>query len=215
MPQKLLERIDSIYRYVQRAQQDQDLRSRVCRRQEEVLRVELVGVDQARLFDLNVVVASVVAEALPVCRSLGVSLRVWQAADLPPVPLLVEPMQHTLAGLIDLCLDEERVEALELRTWSELDCVVASVERRVNGAGGDDPHACWRELAPGARLELLVGAQALRALGGALSMRSRGRQLVCRVEIPRGANAMPLGDGHDLSARRPQQVTPEILQLNP
>jgi hypothetical protein len=212
MSLELFDRIETVYRYVQRAQHDLDVRARVVKRQEEMLRVEVVGIEQARLGDLNAVVAQVVAEALPVCRALGVRLRVWQTADMPRVPLLVEPLQHTLAGLIDLCLDDDDVHTLELRTWSELDCVVVGVERRVlsNAAAT----SVWREVNAGDRVELLVGAQALRALGGALSMRSRGHELVCRIEVPRGDSIMPLGECYELPEWRPAVAETHYLNLS-
>lgn len=188
---ELLTRIDAIYRYVKRASEQEHI-DRIGKRQEEMVRTEFLGVDKVKLTDLNTLITAAVADALPLCKRLGVPLRVWQGMALPRVPVLLSPLKHTLSGLIDLCLDDESTERLELRTWGEVDRVVALFERKIPAANVDN-NTHWREIRLDARLELLVGSQALRATGGKMSVIARGQQLRARVDLARGDSTVPMG----------------------
>lgn len=192
MEDALFNRVDVIYRYVRRMTDADGERQRIARRQRDALRTELIVPEQAQLHDLNRVLSAAAADAAPVCRSLGVRLRLWQALDLPRVPLLVEPLHDTFSGLIDLCLDEDDVAMLELRSWGELDRVVAQIDQHVHHpASCDNLH--WSDLRLDSRLELVIGGQVLRAMGGRMTVRARAGALRARIELPRGDSRLPLG----------------------
>lgn len=192
MQDALFHRVDAIYRYVRRMTDADGERRRIARRQRDALRTELISPEQAQLHDLNRVLSAAAADAAPVCQSLGVRLRLWQALDLPRVPLLVDPLHDTFSGLIDLCLDEDDVSMLELRSWGELDRVVAQIDQHVHHpAPYDNMH--WSDLRLDSRLELVIGGQVLRAMGGRMIVRERAGALRARIELPRGDSRLPLG----------------------
>lgn len=213
MQDEFSSQVDAIYRYVCRMDDATRSRERIARRTRELTRAELLGPEHAQLYDLNRVVSTAVAEAAPICQSLGVRVRLWQAIDLPRVPLLLEPLQHMMAGLIDLCLDDEDASSLELRTASELDRVVAQIDRypRVRVP---DPQRTWTELPLGARLELIVGAQAVRMLGGRMIIRHRGSELQARIELRRADSRLPLGNALSRPRSRRYPTVIDTLSLS-
>ena len=185
------ERVDAIYQHVIRGGGSASL-ERLARRQEALSKQDLISVDEARLHDLNLLVSRAVADALPLCRQLGIPVRLRQATHLPAVRLLPEPIEYMLAGLIDLCLDDEAVLALGVSTRAEVDRVIIGIERRLIGSIGSV--ALWHDVPLNAHLELLVGAQTLRAMGGRLVARYRERELWARIEIPRIDCALQIND---------------------
>jgi hypothetical protein len=181
MNELFAKRVEAIYDYINTGASPAHL-ERLERRHRDLSQPEVLTAENATLCDVNRLVEQVVADALPICRDLGVPVRLLQAVNLPRVRMLIRPIEHTLAGLVDLCLDEADVAGLMLTTSAELDRVVVQIERRIGSDG--DGSLTWRELRLGPRLEFVVGAQALRAVGGRMVVRQRANQIVARVELP-------------------------------
>ncbi len=178
-----------------RAESASSLRAcRLSRRQARLIEPELLSLDQAELHDLNQIVWSVVEEALPLCRALGIRLVLQQDPRLPVVPLLVRPIEDTLAAALDLCLDEEAY-LVRVKTRARRNRVVTMVERwcrspmTVSPAPrasllAFQPESDWRDTGPMGQVELIVGDRTTRALGGKLSIQHRAGDLRILLELP-------------------------------
>jgi hypothetical protein len=161
---------------------------RLSHRQARLIEPEILSPDQAELHDINQIVWSVVKEALPLCRALGVRLLLQQDPRLPAVPMLVRPIEDTLIAAFDMCLEDE-VQLIRVKTAHCRNRAITIVERLGREAEelGRRPGlaaAEWCTIGPGSHVELLVGDRTTRALGGRLRIQRRADDLRFSLELP-------------------------------
>lgn len=160
---------------------------RMTLRQARLAEPEILTPDQAELHDLNLLILSVVDEALPLSRALGIRAALQLDPRLPQVPMLVRPLEDALAAGLDLCLDAT-VSLLRVKTHIRRDRAVATFESLCHSdafdAGHWDLDMSWQEAGAMGQVELMIGESASRALGGRLLLQRRAQEIRLSLELP-------------------------------
>lgn len=165
---------------------------RLGQRQARLIEPEVLTPDQAEFHDLNRIVWSAVADAMPLCQATGVRLVVELERRLPSIPLLVRPIEDMVSAAMDLCLDGQskvlRV-ATRLRSTSALTIIERSCRVEAESQAPAEPAAEalqgeWFDVGSMGQVELMVGELASRALGGRLKIRRRADDLRFLLELP-------------------------------
>ena len=151
---------------------------------------EVLSMEMAELHNLNDVVTRVVDRASPLWKALGIRVILQLERLLPPVQMLVQPTEEALAVALDICLAGD-LDILRVHTRVCKDRAVLTLERLLSPRYGlaqtypehrSEVH--WVEAGSMGRVELLVGDQTTRALGGRMSIQHRDGDLRLWMELP-------------------------------
>lgn len=181
--------------------------------------------ERARLCDLNELVERTLFDMLP--RFAEREMAVVAELDLfvPPVPLLAEPFCAALRRALAICVDgggpgsylRARIVLDRFHVTVGLQCLprarVSRLERmRIRSARPQ----LWYEVGAAGDVDLLVGAQVLRALGGSLRVyrNSEGLKVAFALPAPRRPRSSHNSIGSTrqiITVRRPER-RPTIIQ---
>jgi hypothetical protein len=149
----------------------------------------LLNAAEARPYNINALVEQSLSEVLP--RQPDSATRVFVDLDitLPRLPLLIDPFRHALSKALELCLQVDEPSAVVVRTAAQADIAVVSIERHPLCYSSlrrrRRRHSrIWHDLGTMGDLDLLVGQQVLRALGGRLWLIRGKQELRAVFELP-------------------------------
>lgn len=143
---------------------------------------EVFSAEYAEPHDLNRIVAATLFEVNPLCQALNLPVYIQYDWRLPPVPMLIEPIRDTISAMLDICIDPDLAASCSIRVQTSAwrDRALCVVERQSNSISP----ANWRDVGALGRLELMVGVQTSRALGGCLRVMRREEDLRLWLELP-------------------------------
>ena len=151
---------------------------------------EVLSMEMAELHNLNDVVTRVVDRASPLWKALGIRVVLQLEQSLPPVQMLVQPTEEALVVALELCLAGD-LDILRVHSRVCKDRAVLTLERLLAPRYGvaraymeERSGVQWIEAGSMGRVELLVGGQTTRALGGRMSIQHREGDLRLWLELP-------------------------------
>lgn len=149
----------------------------------------MLSTAEARPLNINALVEHSLMEVLR--QGVHSEARVFVDLDttLPRLFVLQQPVQDALRRALVLCLQAAELSVVVVRTLAASEMAVVSIERCSRRRYETIDLRCrrpktWHEVGSINDLDLLVGQQVLRALGGRLWLLRRPNELRAQFELP-------------------------------